>query len=80
MPIVRDNRASTLETCLEVAPVFQLNGNAAKDIIARKIGTVRDAWDDICKKAALTDVERNLNGQRMLLNDSILEGTTERRW
>ena len=37
-------------------------------------------WDDICKEAALTEVERNLFGQRMFLNDDIFEGTAEDLW
>ena len=77
MLIVGDNRTSTLATCLEAAPNFQLSQNAAKDIIARKIGTIRDAWDDICEEAALTEVERNLFGQRIFLNDYIFAGAPE---
>ena len=46
------------------------------DFIARQIATIRDAWDDICEEAALTEVERNL-GQRIFLNDYIFEGTAE---
>ena len=75
MLIVGDNRSSTLSTCLEAAPNFHLSDNAAKNIIDRQIGTIRDAWDDICEEAALTEVERNLFGQRIFLNDYICEGT-----
>ena len=75
MLIVRDNRTSTLATCLEAAPSFQLGEQAAKAIFARQIGTIRDGWDDICKEAGLTEVERNLFGERMFLNDFIYEGT-----
>ena len=74
MLIVGDNRMSTLATCLEAAPNFQLSEKAAKDLIARQIGTIRDGWDDICEEAALTEVERNLFGQRLFLNDFIFEG------
>ena len=80
MLIVGDNRTSTLGASLQAAPNFQLSENAAKDIIARQIGTIRDAWDDICKEAALTEVERNLLGQRIFLNDYIFEGTAEGLW
>ena len=75
MLIVGDNRASTLATCLEAAPNFQLSEKAAKDIIAWQISTIRDGWDDICKEAVLTEVEHNLFGQRIFLNDFIFEGT-----
>ena len=80
MLIVGENRASTLATCLEAAPSFQLSEKAAKDTIARQIGTIRDAWDDIREEAALTEVELNLFGQRIFLNDYIFEGTAERLW
>ena len=77
MLIVGDNRASTLAACLEAAPNFQLGRKAAKDVVARQIGAIRDAWDDVCEEAALTDVERNLFGQRMFLNDYIFEGAAK---
>ena len=77
MLIVGDNRASTLATCLEAAPNFQLSEKEAKDIIARQVDTIRDGWDDICKEAVLTEVERNLFGQRIFLNDFIFDDTAE---
>ena len=80
MLIVGDNRTSTLATCLEAAANFHLSEKAAKDIIAREIGAIRDAWDDICEEAALTEIERNLFGQRIFLNDYIFEGTAEGLW
>ncbi len=80
MLIVGDNRTSTLATCLEAAPNFQLGEKAAKDTIARQIGTIRDALDDICEEAALTEVERNLFGRRMFLNDYVFEGSAEGLW
>ncbi|MXY64014.1 MAG: type II toxin-antitoxin system HipA family toxin [Gammaproteobacteria bacterium] len=80
MLIVGDNRMSALAACLEAAPNFQLSGDAAKDIIDLQIGTIRDGWDDICKEAELSEVERNLFSRRMFLNDSIFEGTAEDLW
>ncbi|MYI69352.1 MAG: type II toxin-antitoxin system HipA family toxin [Boseongicola sp. SB0673_bin_14] len=80
MLIVGDNRASTLATCMAAAPKFQLNEKAAKNIIERQIGTIRDGWDDICGEAALTEVERNLFEQRIFLNEHAFEGTAEGLW
>ena len=80
MLIVGGNRTSTLAACLEAAPNFQLSEKSAKGIIARQIGTIRDAWDDICTEAALTEVERNLLGRRIFLNDYVFEGTAEGLW
>ena len=80
MLIVGDNRTSTLATCLEATPNFHLSKKAAKDIIARQTLTIRDAWDDICEEAALTEVERNLFGQHIFLNDYIFEGMAKDLW
>ena len=77
MLILGDNRMSTLAACLKAAPGFQLDEKAAKDIIHRQIAAIRDGWDDICKEAVLTEVERNLFGRRIFLNDSIFEGAAE---
>ncbi len=77
MLIAGDNRTSTLAACMEAAPNFQLGGKAAQDIIDRQIGAIRDGWDDICEEAALTEVERNLFGRRIFLNDYIFEGSVE---
>ena len=77
MLIVGDNRTSTLATCLEAAPNFQLTEKAAKDIITQQIGTIRDGWEDICEEAGLTVVERNLFGERIFLNDFIFEDAPE---
>ncbi len=74
MLIVGNNRMSTLATCLEAAPNFQLGETAAKHMITRQIATIRDCWDDICEEAELNEVERNLFGQRIFLNDYIFEG------
>ncbi len=80
MLIVGDNRTSTLATCLEAAASFQLSQKAARDIIARQIGTIRDAWDEICEEARLTEIERNLFRQRIFLNAYAFEGTAEGLW
>ena len=75
-----NTQTSTLATCLEAAASFQLSQKAAKDIIARQIGTIQDAWDEICEEARLTEIERNLFGQRFFMNAYAFEGTTEGLW
>ncbi|RFF28929.1 MULTISPECIES: type II toxin-antitoxin system HipA family toxin [unclassified Wenzhouxiangella] len=77
MLIVGNNRTSTLATCLEAAPNFQLGDQAAKDIITRQIGIIRNGWDDICDEADLNEVERNLFGKRIFLNEFAFEGAPE---
>lgn len=74
MLIVGNDRTSTLATCLAAAPNFQLDDQAAKDIITRQIGIIRDGWDDGCEEAELTEVERTLFGKRMFLNEFAFEG------
>ncbi|TXS92193.1 type II toxin-antitoxin system HipA family toxin [Parahaliea maris] len=74
MLIAGDNRASTVANCLEAAPHFQLDGDAAKGIIKRQLNVIRSTWGDICEEAELTTVERNLFGQRMFLNEFVFEG------
>lgn len=77
MLIVDDKRMSTLANCLEAAPRFQLDQKAAQQMIDAQISAIREAWDDICKEAALTEVERNLFGERMFLNPFIFEGSPQ---
>ncbi|WP_376696180.1 type II toxin-antitoxin system HipA family toxin [Wenzhouxiangella sp. EGI_FJ10305] len=77
MLIAGNNRTSKLATCIEAAPNFQLGEQAAKDIITRQIGSIRNGWDDICKEADLNEVERNLFGERIFLNEFAFEGAPE---
>ena len=77
MLIVGDKRMSTLANCLEAAPHFQLDASATEDIIAQQIGTIRDAWHEICEEADLTEIERRLFGRRIFLNESIFDGAPE---
>lgn len=77
MLIFGNNRTSKLATCIEAAPNFQLGEQAAKDIITRQIGSIRNGWDDICKEADLNEVERNLFGERIFLNEFAFEGAPE---
>lgn len=77
MLIVDDKRMSTLANCLEAAPRFQLDQEAAQRIIDGQISAIREAWDDICEEAALTEVERNMFGERMFLNPFIFESAPQ---
>jgi len=77
MLIVDDKRMSTLANCLETAANFQLDEKAAEDTIRRQIDSIRAAWDAVCAEAEVTEVERNLFGQRFFLNDSAFVGAPE---
>lgn len=78
MLIVGDKRLSNLATCLEAAPHFQLNQKAAEDMIVHQIKTIQASWDDVCKEADLTKVDRNLLEQHVFLNRSIFNGAPKR--
>jgi serine/threonine-protein kinase HipA len=74
MVIVDDRRMSTLANCLIAAPHFQLDGDAAEEIIAGQIRTILESWDEVCDVAALGEVERNMFADRMFLNPFVFEG------
>jgi len=78
MLITGNQRISRLATCLEAAPQFQLDPEAAQDIMARQIDTIHGEWDRICEDAALGEVERRLFRQRMFLNPFVFEGAPRR--
>jgi serine/threonine-protein kinase HipA len=78
MLIVGDKRLSTLATCLEAAPSFQLDRGAAQALITEQIDRLCTTWDEICEEAALDEVERKLLGQNVFLNPFIFEGAPER--
>lgn len=78
MLIVGDRRASTLATCLDAAPQFQLGRAAAEAVIERQIEVMRTEWAAACEQARLTAVERSLFAERMFLNPSIFDGAPAR--
>jgi serine/threonine-protein kinase HipA len=77
MLIVGDKRMSTLATCLEAAHNFLIDGATAIGIIVRQIEVLRAAWNDTCGDADLSEVDRNLFGQRIFLNPFIFEGAPD---
>ncbi|ODA68969.1 putative DNA-binding transcriptional regulator [Methyloligella halotolerans] len=78
MLIVDNKRMSTLATCLEAAPHFQLSKKAAEDIIEQQITAIQAGWEEVCEEATLSGVERRLLGQRIFFNPFIFEGSAER--
>lgn len=78
MLITGDRRLSTLATCVEAAPHFQLEKKTAEEIAIRQIDAIRTGWKDICEEAALTATDRTLLGNRIFLNPFIFEGASDR--
>ncbi|MBF0336011.1 MAG: type II toxin-antitoxin system HipA family toxin, partial [Alphaproteobacteria bacterium] len=60
MLIVDDKRLSNLAVCLEAAPHFLLDPDAAIGIVAHQIATIRDGWDGVVAEAGMGEVDRNL--------------------
>jgi serine/threonine-protein kinase HipA len=78
MLIVGEDRRSRLTTCLDAAPSFQLDAEAAENLIARQIRALRSSWERVIMEAQLSKVERGLLSQRIFLNPFIFEGTSPR--
>jgi serine/threonine-protein kinase HipA len=78
MLIVGEDRRSRLATCVDAAPSFQLDAEAAEDLIARQIRAVRSSWEQVAVEAQLSAVERALLSQRIFLNPFIFEGASPR--
>lgn len=75
MLITGNNRRSTLATCMEAAPNFLLDKQTAAGIIQHILATVRTEWEATCDEASLSEVDRNLFWERILLNPYIFEGS-----
>ena len=73
MLITAESRRSTLATCMEAAPNFQLGERAATEIITDTLETVRAEWQNTCQEAELSEVDRNLFWGRIFFNPSIFE-------
>ena len=74
MLITGESRRSTLATCMEAAPNFQLDERAAAKIVKDTLKAVRSEWQNACEEADLSEVDQNLFWERIFLNPSIFEG------
>ena len=77
MLITGNSRRSTLATCVEAAPNFQLDEGAAAKIVKDILDVVRTEWQNTSEEAKLSEVDRNLFWERIFLNPSIFEGEYE---
>ncbi len=76
--ITGDKRMSTLATCLEAAPHFLLNEQAAVALIEQQIETIRASWAELCEEAALSDVEKGVMWGRQFLNPYAFEDAPQK--
>lgn len=80
MLISDDNRMSRISACLSAAHHFLLSEKEASKIAAHQIRTIAEHWDQVCKEATLSEVDRNLLWGRQFLNPFAfddLEGDAE---
>lgn len=68
MLIHDENRMSKLSVCLEAAPNFLLDMEAAKAIIKDQVQTIRSHWTSVCDEAELPVIDRQFLWHRQFLN------------
>lgn len=73
MLIHGDDRSSRLLTCLDAAPDFLLDTDAAKELIASQVRAIAANFDRICDEGEVNEVDRNLFRQRNFLNPSVFD-------
>lgn len=69
MLIMGEENVSQIALCLEAAPLFLLDSDAATQIVSHQIKAIQKFWPQVCDEAALTEVDRNLLWRRQFLND-----------
>ena len=65
-------KLSQVAGCVERAHLYQLTEVEAREIVDRQIDTIESDWREICDRAALTQVDRELMWKRQFLNDYAL--------
>jgi serine/threonine-protein kinase HipA len=68
MLIMGEQKASQISLCLKASALFLLNPEAAMELVAGQIKTIRKFWREICDAASLTEVDRNFLWGRQFLN------------
>lgn len=77
MLIIGENRMSNLAVCLSAAAKFLLSEQEAIDVITHCIRAVHQNWEEVCREASLSEVDRNFLWRRVFLNPFIFENTPE---
>jgi serine/threonine-protein kinase HipA len=80
MAIGRDGwRMSQVAGCIRYAHEYHLSERAAREVIDHQIDVIENGFDDVCKQAGLTEVERRYFWRRQFLNPYALEGYSRRQ-
>lgn len=74
MLIHSDQRMSRLQTALEAARHFLIKEKDAIQIIEKQISVIAQNWEDVCKEASLSEVDKSLFWGRQFLNPFAFEG------
>lgn len=73
MRICGSNNLSQIKTCLATAHNFLLSKDEALEIFMHQKNSIEQHWDDVCKKAGLNAVDKNLFWGRQFLNPFSIE-------
>ncbi len=74
MLISGNNRSSKLLSALEAAQHFLIKDDEARSIIKAQIKIIQEHWDDTCRLAELSQIEKDFFWQRQFLNPFAFEG------
>lgn len=67
-------RMSRLAGCVERASTYMLTQSEARELIDHQVETITGAWDEVCERARMTEVERSFFWSRQFLNPYAFEG------
>jgi serine/threonine-protein kinase HipA len=67
-------RMSQLAGCIARAATYLLSEDEARAIVDRQIATIETHWQEVCDRAALSEVDRARFWRRQFLNPYALEG------
>lgn len=67
-------RMSRLAGCVERASTYMLTDTEARDVIEHQLEVIERAWDEVCERARMTEVERSFFWRRQFLNPYAFEG------
>jgi serine/threonine-protein kinase HipA len=65
------NRSSKLKPLIAAAATYHLDRGEAQSIVDSQIATIHDAWDEMCDKAELTQLQRQAFFGRQFLNPGL---------
>lgn len=77
MRIVGEKRASTLATCLEAAPYFQLSARVASEIVMAQVDGIKRHFPEIASEADLSETDRQALWRRAFLNPYVFDGAPQ---